>query len=211
MNKRDPEATRNTILDASESLFLEAGFADTSMSAVAKRAGVTKSLIHHHFGSKEELYAAVKTRFFGEYFDIQRELLEREDDSVEVLRDSFLAYFRALQKRPGFARLQCWMYLEGDEACSNMGDDLIITGIDKIRRAQDKGFIREDVEAGHVLVMLLSLVEYWFLSRGRYQKQELLNHLVTQNAEDQEETYLKDMLSVFFQGLAKTSKPEKPS
>jgi len=46
-------ATKDVILDAAQEIFIERGFSDTSMSRIAKKANVTKSLIHHHFGSKE--------------------------------------------------------------------------------------------------------------------------------------------------------------
>src|SRR5690606_25552520 len=53
--RRDPDATRAEILEAAEQLFLQDGFGRTSISAIARLAGVTKSLIHHHFGTKEAL------------------------------------------------------------------------------------------------------------------------------------------------------------
>ena len=55
----DPEATRESILDAATALFVDRGYEGVSMSAIAKDAGVTKSLIHHHFGTKAELYRDV--------------------------------------------------------------------------------------------------------------------------------------------------------
>ena len=45
--QRDPEATRNALLEAAEEVFLKNGFGNTSLSEIAKRAGITKSLIHH--------------------------------------------------------------------------------------------------------------------------------------------------------------------
>ena len=65
------EATRTQILDASEALFAERGFAGTSMRAVAVAAGTSQALLHHHFGTKAGLYEAVKLRF-TERYDRQR-------------------------------------------------------------------------------------------------------------------------------------------
>ena len=66
---RDPIATRNAILDAAEAVFSERGFGDASMSGIAARGGVTQSLIHHHFGSKQALWRAVKQRRIGPYLE----------------------------------------------------------------------------------------------------------------------------------------------
>ena len=52
-------ATRLKILQAARATLLESGTGGTSTRAVAERAGVPLSLVHYHFGSKQELLAAV--------------------------------------------------------------------------------------------------------------------------------------------------------
>jgi AcrR family transcriptional regulator len=52
-------ATRLKILQAARATLLEGGTGGTSTRAVAERAGVPLSLVHYHFGSKQELLAAV--------------------------------------------------------------------------------------------------------------------------------------------------------
>ena len=47
------------ILAAAELEFSERGFDGAGMKALAARAGVSQSLLHYHFGSKDRLYAAV--------------------------------------------------------------------------------------------------------------------------------------------------------
>ena len=47
------------ILAAAELEFSERGFDGAGMKALALRAGVSQSLLHYHFGSKDRLYAAV--------------------------------------------------------------------------------------------------------------------------------------------------------
>jgi AcrR family transcriptional regulator len=56
--------TQQTILDAAERLFAEHGYADTSLRAVIKAAGVNLAAVHYHFGSKEALLEAVLARRF---------------------------------------------------------------------------------------------------------------------------------------------------
>lgn len=50
---------REAILTAAQALFLEAGYAATSMDAVAARAGVSKATIYAHFAGKEDLFGAL--------------------------------------------------------------------------------------------------------------------------------------------------------
>ena len=50
--------TRTTILDAARSAFAEKGFAGTTIRAVASSAGVDAALVHHYFGTKDDLFLA---------------------------------------------------------------------------------------------------------------------------------------------------------
>jgi len=55
----DAPTRRAAILAAAATAFAERGFAGTSMDDVAAAAGITRLIVYRHFGSKEELYAAV--------------------------------------------------------------------------------------------------------------------------------------------------------
>ena len=50
--------TRGEILEAARSSFAEAGFAGTSIRKVAASAGVDPALVHHYFGTKDDLFVA---------------------------------------------------------------------------------------------------------------------------------------------------------
>ena len=54
----DPEVTKQSILTAARQTFGEAGFDRATMRQIATLAGVDPALIHHHFGTKQELFAA---------------------------------------------------------------------------------------------------------------------------------------------------------
>jgi AcrR family transcriptional regulator len=54
----DPEITKRAILDAARSVFAEAGFDRATMRSIAAQADVDPALIHHHFGTKQDLFAA---------------------------------------------------------------------------------------------------------------------------------------------------------
>ena len=50
--------TRAEILTSARTLFAARGFAGTSVRAIAADAGVDPSLVHHYFGSKDDLFVA---------------------------------------------------------------------------------------------------------------------------------------------------------
>ena len=54
----DADATRQRMLGAAVQLFAERGLGSTSVRDVAGAAGVSLAMVHHYFGSKDELYDA---------------------------------------------------------------------------------------------------------------------------------------------------------
>ena len=62
-------ATREALLAAARSCFGETGFAETSLDEVVRKAKVTKGALYHHFGGKEDLFAAVYEQVLREVSD----------------------------------------------------------------------------------------------------------------------------------------------
>jgi TetR/AcrR family transcriptional regulator len=160
--RNDPEGSRGAILDAAETLFLEAGFAGTSMSEIAKASGVTKSLIHHHFGSKDALWQEVKRTRFSAYYDRQLDLLVNIAPTDEMLRSSMTVYFEFLQDNPRVLRIMWWMLLSPDVEAWEMMEELRDLGVQRIEAAQKAGILRDDIEAQYILIGFLGLVHAWF-------------------------------------------------
>jgi AcrR family transcriptional regulator len=50
--------TRQDILDAARTEFAAHGYENTSMRAIARSAGVNSALLHHYFGTKDQLFLA---------------------------------------------------------------------------------------------------------------------------------------------------------
>ncbi|MCX3060415.1 TetR/AcrR family transcriptional regulator [Streptomyces beihaiensis] len=50
--------TRQRILDAAREEFAERGYDKASVRGIAKAAGVDSALVHHYFGTKEQVFAA---------------------------------------------------------------------------------------------------------------------------------------------------------
>jgi len=52
-------ATRAALVAAARDIFGQKGYSDTALDEVVAEAGVTKGALYHHFGGKEDLFAAV--------------------------------------------------------------------------------------------------------------------------------------------------------
>jgi TetR/AcrR family transcriptional regulator len=195
--RRDPEATRQAILDAAEALFLEHGVADTPTSHIARLASVTKSLIHHHFGSKEALWEEIKRRRFAGYFDAQRALLEAGPGSVELLRASMVAFFRFLQSDPAAVRFMTWRAIEEDRLLLDQEAELYKLGIRRMEEAQAAGELRADIAPIAIVKSFLALCLHWFQTRRM--TLTLFDDDVDPAAID--EQYLDGVLRILFEGV----------
>ena len=60
--KEEALATRNSLLDTAEQVFLKKGVSRTSLEDIAKAAGVTRGAIYWHFKNKAELFDAMMER-----------------------------------------------------------------------------------------------------------------------------------------------------
>jgi len=196
---RDSDRTRAQILRAAFELFVERGFDAVSIREIAAASGVTKSLIHHHFGGKEGLWDAVKDMAFGPYYEQQRsELAEAEEPGADLLIRGVTNYFRFLRDNPKVARLFAWAHLEGDTSCSDMDADLVGLGSKRVAQAQKSGALRDDVNPTHVVTMFISLFTQWFEARDHHRDWPGIGS---------DEEFLDDFLKIFMEGLL----PRTPS
>lgn len=68
------ETRRDEIMRISTGLFLENGFAATSMSKVAEACNITKASLYHHFTGKDELFIGCVTHGYAPALDNLRAL-----------------------------------------------------------------------------------------------------------------------------------------
>lgn len=195
--KRDPDATRTAILDAGERVFLTRGFGTASLSDIAGAASVTKSLIHHHFGSKKGLWEAVKERRFIPYAERQLEMM-RSPASAELVRTSFDAFFDYLEHNPELVRILAWVFLEGEdeEACAPLDKQLMTAGAAKFREGQEAGILRKDLDPRLVLFVFVGLVQHWFQDQAHFRR----SFDIPENA-NLDDAYRRAALDIFLHGV----------
>lgn len=190
---RDPDLTRERILEAAHSLFVEKGFAAVSMREIAARSAVTKSLIHHHFGSKEALWELVKERAISAYAEGQEAELRRATaPDADLLKNGVIRYFTFLQSNPEVVRLFAWTHLDADESCGRLDAELVRLGAERIRQAQQQGLLRADLNPAHVVTLFVNACTQWFTARAHHSQWPGVGS---------DEEYLDDFLKVFFEGL----------
>jgi AcrR family transcriptional regulator len=103
-NIRPEEPGRGRIQQSALELFGERGFDATSISEIGDRAGIAKSVLYHHFGSKAELYEAVCAAQTADLLERVRSALP-SDAAEPRLRSGVDAYLEFLAERPAAWRL----------------------------------------------------------------------------------------------------------
>jgi AcrR family transcriptional regulator len=104
--RRDPGATRASILEAARRRLLQDGFAGLSTRGVAESAGVPLSQLHYHFGSKQQLILdlleAENTRRLdrqARMYAEDRPLWQRYEQACDFLEDDLESgYVHVLQE-----------------------------------------------------------------------------------------------------------------
>lgn len=194
----DPEGTRAAILAAARKTFVQKGVGNTSMTDIAKEAGVTKSLIHHHFGSKEELWGAVKQACFEQYFTTMLEIIRAEGEGEGPMRKAIEYTFDFHRKEPEMTRLLSWMHLDGTTGENELHDEVCREGLARIREAQREGDFRDDVDAAWIQASFLILASGWFQRKWMFDAWDLGPE---DDPSDRDERFLRDMMKIFFEGV----------
>jgi TetR/AcrR family transcriptional regulator len=195
----NPELSQAKILASAQALFIEKGFDGTSMSAIARHSGVTQSMIHHYFGSKEELWQAVKKLSYDEYLAHQQQLLDLDEGDIgSYIQNSIHSRFQFFQDNPQTVRLLSWLQIMVDPSGMETGQEIGRQLLDKIRQEQAAGSIRDDIEAENILAISVALTTHWFQSRHIIQN---LAGTLDADTETADSHYLSAIIKVLTDGL----------
>ena len=89
-----PADTRETVLAATHDLLCEQGYSDLSMAKIAERAGLSKSVLYHHYEDKDDLLRALLDATLATFHDPTA-------DSASASRLSLLVETALAEPLPG--------------------------------------------------------------------------------------------------------------
>ncbi len=153
---RNPERTRQRVLDAATREFSQRGFDGATLFGIAQRARVSKQLIHHHFRSKEKLFQEVLNVKFGPMLDFQETV-------PRVAADLIAERFKRRAPHADYIRFLTW------EATGGQADHLpgyktrqrrIAHYAETLRLMQAGGRIPKELDFKLVQLAIFSLSTY---------------------------------------------------
>ena len=89
------------ILKTARKLFIKKGFADTSISKIAKGCNINKSLIYHHFESKEGLWKAIKAEMISSYIDLEKKEADFSKTILNKISEGIKGAEKKVEDNPG--------------------------------------------------------------------------------------------------------------
>jgi AcrR family transcriptional regulator len=130
------------ITQAAFETFAEAGYANTRVEEVAKRAGVSKGLLYLYFKTKEELFKAVVRSVVLPKVDALLVEVDSENQSAEAfLRGPVRAFMKAIPGSP-LAVVVRLMLTEGNrhpDLVDFYWENVASRGLDALRRLIHRG------------------------------------------------------------------------
>ena len=100
MEQTREQSMESIILETAERLFLDKGFALTSITEIAREAGCNQALVHYYFRTKEQLFIRIfeeKIKIFaGAFFSID----EKPGTFLEKLTRKIEAHFDIIAQNP---------------------------------------------------------------------------------------------------------------
>jgi len=149
--KRDIRLTQKKILDAAHAEFSSVGFDASRIESIALRAGVSRQLVYHYFGSLEELYSEVLDLESEKFMEPLNQIDFDCPDPLDALRAFVGVLFDIHRDSAGFITMDAGLH--GGTAIRPSGKIHKVTEkfLGRVRhaieRGQQMGLLAEDADA----------------------------------------------------------------
>jgi TetR/AcrR family transcriptional regulator len=197
---RRPADSRAALLAAATELFAAHGFDGVSVSDIAEKAGVNRTMISYHFGGKRDLYAAILAATFQEIVaDVER-IAGSEGPAPEVLRAIVAAVGDAATHRhPHFCTMMLREVLTGGQHMATAVLAQPARVLAAVQRVVERGVREGAFRPVDPLLTHLSLVGslvFFFATSGFRQR------VIPDRRPPDGATYVKHLQDLMIEGLA---------
>ena len=153
--------SRAEILDAALEAFGALGYEAMSVRELTRRLGVSHNLVHHYFRSKDELWRATMDHSFGA---VTAEVVEAlravpaYEDVVDGLRHAMVAFLTVTARFPANGHVIVREGARSSDRLDYIFTNYVAPSLEPwrilLRRAQDEGKIRADVDMRTLFFLL---------------------------------------------------------
>lgn len=196
---RDPERTRRNLLDAAYREFSTSGYHGASIDKISKRAGASKQMLFHHFGSKENMYLTVLERA---YEAARAHDLELDVDGMEpkaAMRMLVGASFDYLRDHRDFVSLLAdeninkGKHIKRSKKLGSIYVPLIAKIARTLKRGEEQGIFRSGIDP-YQLYISISALRFFYFSNAYTLEAALDIELMTNKALKQRRDHIMDFV-----------------
>lgn len=173
-----PGYTRDDVIARAVAAFNDHGYEATSMGLLAKSLGVSKSALYHHVSSKEEILVEATDRALRGLGAVIDMATMTRGQAIEQLEAMVEGSVRVLCENPECVTLLLRLRGNTDVELELLHRRRALTRQieEVVRRAQDEGSVRTDLNAGSIsrlmFGMINSIVE-WYRPGGPHGPEDL--------------------------------------
>ncbi|WP_420751300.1 TetR/AcrR family transcriptional regulator [Rhodococcus sp. O3] len=125
--------TRDAVLEAARSLFVDRGFASTSVEDIAKLANVSKGAVYHHFSDKQTIFAQLVRDSLAEGLTTVVNAIADVTDPWERVERALRAYLKVYaEDRDARALLRQVVGVLGEERTCALDNEFVIPTIEAL-------------------------------------------------------------------------------
>jgi len=174
------------ILDAAVKVFAEQGFHQSTISQIARDAGVADGTIYLYFKNKDDILVQFFNYKTKQVFDSFRKEVDKADNSLDKLSNLIRRHLEEFQNDRSMAVLyQAETHQNSrlvEEQIKEMSKLYLDIVSEIVERGQDEGSVRKDLYVGLVKRFILGgvdeVINTWLHSGGKYDLVSMADPLV---------------------------------
>lgn len=188
----NPSETKDAILKAAVELFAEAGMHGASIAGIAKRAGVTKSLVMYHFPTKEDLWRQAVEYRVGPTMEIMEKFMQ--DEAGIGLEDLMKVRVLTHHETPEISRMYAWTTLGHGNPVPEDKCDMVKALLNKVAADPAKYKVPAGIDPVMYVGVLMATIDGWFVFR------HILSQFAERECSTEEATdeFMKIVARIFF-------------
>ena len=194
----------DNILKAAAEEFAGSGYAGTSVSSIAKKAGVSVGVIYKYYADKEDLFNACVAKSLGTMEEVLDAAKKSGGSMLEMADVLITEAQRFAKENPEYIRLYHQITATGSPSGNTQSAELIESGTARlyecfIKSASEAGAIRRDIDPSAFAFFFDNLIMMLHFSyAGDYYKDRF--RIYCGDDATEKDAFIKDQLMKFIGG-----------
>jgi AcrR family transcriptional regulator len=167
LNDEMKSKTKTLLLDSALNLFARRGYHTTSISDIAKAAGVSKGLMYHYYKGKEDLLESIVNGLITGN-EVYLDLLKKEGDPYEILLDLVNIMDHALRTQSDLIKLYHSLLSQPGilELFYGHTERLYLQSIDLVTKLMEKAGCAEPRADAELFLALIKGLQIHYMTLG---------------------------------------------